>query len=343
MKKFDNVGYSDPGRVGDASYTTSLTSSAFHYQMAGGTTRIMKENTFLYVLALVFSLDLSHFSLQPNDEQEQDRLDLSHHIYLMLSKGELCRAPIKNPKRVLDLGTGTGIWAMDFAEVAGTWYAVQYSGQFGTVLNDLGIDLSPIQPSWVPPNCRFEVDNFEQPWSYNQAFDFIHGRELEGAIRDHDVFFRDAFENLNSLGWLEMATMEPTTYSDDGTHLEATCLMEAIDHMHSGAKSFGKDLTSAVTWKDRMKMAGFINVQEIILKLPQSPWPKDPKLKELGRYHQLNMIEAMPAYTYALLTRMQGWDRAQIETLLAGIRKELKDTSLHLYTKVHIVYGQKPE
>ena len=61
--------------------------------------------------------------------------------------------------------------------------------------------------------------------------------------------------------------MEPTTYSDDGTHLEATCLMEAIDHMHSGAKSFGKDLTSAVTWKDRMKLAGFINVQEIILKV----------------------------------------------------------------------------
>lgn len=64
-----------------------------------------------------------------------------------------------------------------------------------------------------------------------------------------------------------MATMGPTTYSDDGTHLVATCLVEAIDHMHSGEKAFGKDLTSAVTWKDRMKTAGFINVQEIILKV----------------------------------------------------------------------------
>lgn len=40
----------------------------------------------------------------------------SHHIYRMLLKGELCRAPIKNPARVLDIGTGTGIWAIDFAE-----------------------------------------------------------------------------------------------------------------------------------------------------------------------------------------------------------------------------------
>lgn len=34
----------------------------------------------------------------------------------MLLKGELCLAPVKNPGRVLDLGTGTGIWALDFAE-----------------------------------------------------------------------------------------------------------------------------------------------------------------------------------------------------------------------------------
>lgn len=30
--------------------------------------------------------------------------------------GELNLAPVKNPQRVLDLGTGTGIWAIDFAE-----------------------------------------------------------------------------------------------------------------------------------------------------------------------------------------------------------------------------------
>lgn len=44
-------------------------------------------------------------------------MDLAHHIYRLLIGGELFLAPIgKNPQRVLDLGTGTGIWAMDFAE-----------------------------------------------------------------------------------------------------------------------------------------------------------------------------------------------------------------------------------
>lgn len=53
------------------------------------------------------------------------------------------------------------------------------------------------------------------------------------------------------------------------------------------------------------------------------------------------MLEAMPPYTYALFTRMLGWSRIEIEALLAGIRKELRNTSHHLYTKVRIVYGQK--
>lgn len=157
-----------------------------------------------------------------------------------------------------------------------------------------------------------------------------------------------------------MASFDVNTYSDDGTHLTATNFMLSIKHMHESAKLFGKDMNSSPSWKERMEKVGFVNVREDIYKvcpaptleampvlitkqLPQSPWPKDPKLKELGRYHQLNMLEAMPIYTYALFTRVLGWTRAEIEGLLAGIRTELRDTSHHLYTKVRIVYGQKPE
>lgn len=52
----------------------------------------------------------------PNDEAEQDRLDMYHHIFLSLLGGKLYTAPLENPHRVLDVGTGTGIWAIDFAE-----------------------------------------------------------------------------------------------------------------------------------------------------------------------------------------------------------------------------------
>ncbi|KAJ5545972.1 hypothetical protein N7494_003557 [Penicillium frequentans] len=298
----------------EKSYTESITSSALNYQYENGR-RYHSYHEGEYVL--------------PNDEQEQDRLDLSHHIYLMLLKGELYRAPVKDPKRVLDMGTGTGIWAIDFAD--------ENPGA-----DVIGIDLSPIQPSWVPSNCRFQIDDFEEPWSYRHPFDYIHGRELEGAIRDHDRLFQQAFDNLAPNGWFEMASMEVNTDSDDGTHLNARCLVESVKNLQASSISFGKDMNSVGTWKERFEKAGFINVREDVYKLPQSPWPKDPKLKELGRYHQLNMLEAMPPYTFALFTRVLGWTRAEIEAILAGVRYELKDLSNHLYSRVHIVYGQRP-
>jgi len=30
--------------------------------------------------------------------------------------GELHKAPLNNPQRILDVGTGTGIWAVDMAD-----------------------------------------------------------------------------------------------------------------------------------------------------------------------------------------------------------------------------------
>ncbi|GKU08721.1 unnamed protein product, partial [Fusarium langsethiae] len=74
--------------------------------------------------------------LLPNDDKEQDRMDLVHHLYSLLLGGKLFLAPIPHePHRVLDLGTGTGIWAMDFAD--------EYPSA-----EVIGTDLSPIQPKW---------------------------------------------------------------------------------------------------------------------------------------------------------------------------------------------------
>ncbi|KAJ6039683.1 uncharacterized protein N7446_005016 [Penicillium canescens] len=207
----------------------------------------------------------------------------------------------------------------------------------GLHLHTAGVDLSPIQPLWIPPNCRFEVDNYELSWPYNEPFDYIHGRELEGAIRDHKQLFRQAFDNLNPNGWFEMAAFEVNTMSDDNTHLKATCLLSSISNIHTSSKIFGKDMTSVSSWRRWMIKAGFVNVKEddtslIANKLPQGPWSPDSNLQELGRYHQLNMLEGLSSYTYALFTRVLGWQRIEIEALLAGARRELKH---HLITCIH--------
>lgn len=53
----------------------------------------------------------------PTDEQQNNQLDIGHHMLTLLLDNRLYVAPISEEcHKVIDLGCGTGIWAIDFAD-----------------------------------------------------------------------------------------------------------------------------------------------------------------------------------------------------------------------------------
>lgn len=56
--------------------------------------------------------------MYPCDEPEKDRMDIYHKLFLVARRERLHQAPIPEnwAPRILDLGCGTGIWAIDMAE-----------------------------------------------------------------------------------------------------------------------------------------------------------------------------------------------------------------------------------
>lgn len=52
----------------------------------------------------------------PDDEQEQDRLDIKYASLQLVLSDTVTFAPLEDPQQILDVGTGTGIWAIDAGE-----------------------------------------------------------------------------------------------------------------------------------------------------------------------------------------------------------------------------------
>ncbi|KAH9204396.1 S-adenosyl-L-methionine-dependent methyltransferase [Leptodontidium sp. 2 PMI_412] len=166
-----------------ASSTTSINSSIMKYREENGRTyHAYKDGKYQY----------------PNDETENDRLDLQHHLFSLTFDGRLFTAPMPKEKRlhgVLDIDTGTGIWAIDFADEH-------------PETKVLGVDLSPSQPSFTPPNFAFcygwpEIDDLEESWTFSEKFDLIYSRMMIGSVADFPRLYRQYFDNLSNGGWIE--------------------------------------------------------------------------------------------------------------------------------------------
>ncbi|KAF4463794.1 demethylmenaquinone methyltransferase [Fusarium albosuccineum] len=324
--------------VGSASYQTSLASSVINYKCVMDQETDLFRNLsnqhllcgYRYENGRRYHAFRAGTYLLPNDDTEQDGMDLVHHLYRLLLGGQLFLAPIANePKRVLDLGTGTGIWAMDFAD--------EYPSA-----EVIGTDLSPIQPKWTPPNCVFEVDDFEAEWLSKTPFDFIHGRELEGCIGDEDQLFRRAYENLTPGGYIEFQATYPRLLSDDGTAEKAENAQKWLKHLLEGSAKFGKSLEGAINWKDKLEKAGFVDVQQEIRKLPIGGWPKDAKLKEIGKLQGIQQIQAVESYTPRIFSTVLGWKEEEVQVYVSQVRKDLKNPAIHLYAPIYFVWGKKP-
>lgn len=283
----------------------TIRSSVFEYpEEHGRTYHAYKDGTFFF----------------PNDEQEQARLDFQHQLYLRLGKGVLYCSPVQNPSEILDLGTGTGIWAMEVAEQVPS-------------ARVLGIDLSPIQPEWVPNNCNFQIWDFEDGWEFERRFDLIHGRFLIGSISAPEQLIRRAYEHLVPGGWLELQDVCPPT-SDDNTIPSKSAYRVWIDTWCEALRKAGRDPDLTTRYEDLMQKAGFINVKVELYKAPQNIWPKHPHYKNLGFWNAKNILEGIEGLSMRPFTKFLQWSADEVQAHLAKTRSDIKNPKIHAYWPV---------
>ena len=253
----------------------------------------------------------------PNDTEEQNRLDLQHHMALKVLDGKLHLAPIPNTvENTLDVATGTGIWAIEFAE--------QYPSTSVT-----GSDLSPIQPKFVPANCLFEIDDAGDEWVYSKKFDYIHIRFVMTCFPNPKAVIEQAYKTCAPGGYLEMMDgVFPLRCHDNS--LEGTVLDAWAKSCHEAGTKMGRPWNNAPNYKRWMEDVGFEDVKEKIFEVPTNPWPRERRAKELGMWFNADLQEALGA-SRALFIKALGWPPDKVDAFLQEVKDDLMKREIRAY------------
>lgn len=269
----------------------------------------------------------------PNDEKAQEHLDLAHELFSRTFNGALYLAPLSEPNNVLDVGTGTGLWAIDFAEQNPSAHVV-------------GTDLSPIQPGWVPPNVEFQVDDAGEEWTFPENhFDYIHVRTLYGGIPHWPTFYQRCLRHLKPGGYLEQAEYAASWTSDDGSLTLESPMGRAGPIAHDCFSRLGRvdgELNIFETMKGRITDAGFTDIVEHQYKWPIGTWPKDKKMKQLGVWVKAHLDMGLEGYMMRLLTTLYGWTPEEVYSYCAEIRLQSSDRRCHGIWPMNVVIARKP-
>ncbi|KAK1973061.1 S-adenosyl-L-methionine-dependent methyltransferase [Colletotrichum sublineola] len=270
----------------------------------------------------------------PNDQREMERLDDQHYLCLLVLDDRLGVAPPCRPNsgvgRVLDVGTGSGIWAINY-------------GDEHPESHVLAMDLSPTFPDATPPNVVFEVDDLEEEWTYSRPFDYIHSRFMTSSVSDWKVYLQKCYDNLVPGGWIELQEIDLFPRSDDGTLKSEHPLMKWAQLLLEASEMFGRPYIPVPPLKALLSEIGFVDVSLSVYKWPSNPWAKDPKYKEIGELHGQNMADGLEGFSMAALTRAHNWTPEEVGVFLIDVRNNIKDRNIHAYWSIYCLIGRKPE
>ncbi|KAF2274311.1 S-adenosyl-L-methionine-dependent methyltransferase [Westerdykella ornata] len=268
----------------------------------------------------------------PNDDKYASYETIVHHLWLLTLHDKLFLAPIQDPQMILDVGTGTGLWAIDMAD-------------YFPSAEIIGTDLSPIQATTAPPNIRFEVDDASAEWTYPEnSFDFVHVRGLTGCIRDWPYLYQQAYTHLKPGGYFEHLEFSIETNADPNSDNYADKMYTSFANsiLSIGEEKTGMSFRTVERMKGYMEGAGFVDIVEQKFIWPIGPWPSDPHLKDMGRWGERNWADGLESWVLALYTRVLGWTYAEVQRFVAEFRAVIKDRRNHFYHEVRCVYGRKP-
>ncbi|KAI9509636.1 S-adenosyl-L-methionine-dependent methyltransferase [Russula earlei] len=288
---------------------------------------------------------LNPWYVMPADEDELRRFELFHRMIRFVFDDKNYVGPVEtvlSPDRdtggerlrVLDMGTGGGLWAVDMAD------------EFPHV-DVTGVDLAPLQPRNVPSNCTFELCDLDchcLPYPSN-SYDVVHARNMHSGIHDYPQFLSELTRILRPGGVLILIEFDlrPVvdgrfTLADAKSGIPGWCAV--AEEVQRALRMRGVDTTVPERMGELVHgMGRYDHVFQQHADIPVGFWPKDPTLLTVGQLAWMESDLLILAMRPLLLA--SGLDEKEVKMLTEAAQRDLYYPLVHIETRLHVVHAIK--
>ncbi|KAJ4311922.1 Secondary metabolism regulator lae1 [Fusarium piperis] len=241
----------------------------------------------------------------------------------------------KNP-RIMDLGTGTGIWAINVAEDCLSGAQI------------MAVDLNQIQPALIPVGVMPKQYDIEEPtWGpLLSNCDLIHLRMMLGSIQT-DLWpqvYRKIFEHLTpGLGHLEHVEIDWTPRWDDDERPSNSSFTRWAELFLTGMDQFNR--TARVVPEETRQMleaTGFTDIKHEIIPAFVCPWSPDRREREIARWFNLGLSHSLESLSLMPLVEKHGLGPDEVRELCERVKRETCVLRYHTYCNIHAWTARKP-
>jgi SAM-dependent methyltransferase len=239
-------------------------------------------------------------------------------------------APVTTPKRILDIGCGTGVLT--------AWLARNHPNA-----EVIGVDISPVPTRHEQPeNLNYVQGNIMKLAKSNDArfqaasFDYIFHRLLVFAVTDWPAYIAVVQSLLAPGGWAEMQDLDLNVLDGNGDSLSDSWWF--YHRFHEDCKAIGLDMHVGSKLAAYMADAGsFTNANETVYQLPfQIADVQDAEVRKRS-------MEENMASNRALVNRVSGARRSKedVEKMLENMEVEFHKLGPGDHSRMFVVVGQK--
>ena len=136
-------------------------------------------------------------------------------------------------------------------------------------------------------------------------------------------------------GWIEHVEIDLEPRCDDGTLSPDSHLTQWYNYLKDATARVDRPIAYDHRTRQLLQAAGFIDIQETIIRAPYNTWAADDHQKDIGRWYNLGLTEGLEALSAAPFTRVNRWDMNEhVKPLVEAVRREVCNRKIHAYNNM---------